>query len=61
MPLYENGPVRICYEEFGSGFPLLLISGGGLDGCIKKLTNDMPFKRIQKRLPVHRLRSTPRQ
>ncbi|MEL0105668.1 MAG: alpha/beta hydrolase [Rhodospirillaceae bacterium] len=48
MPLYENGPVRICYEEFGSGFPLLLISGGGLDGCIKKLTNDMPFNPVEE-------------
>ena len=28
---YEKGPVRICYEEAGSGFPLLLIAGGGLN------------------------------
>ena len=27
MPLYERGPVRIHYEEVGSGFPLLLIPG----------------------------------
>src|SRR5262245_44668513 len=26
---YEKGPVRIHYEEAGSGFPLLLIAGGG--------------------------------
>ena len=26
---YERGNVRIRYEETGSGFPLLLISGGG--------------------------------
>jgi hypothetical protein len=25
MPFYERGPVRIHYEEVGSGFPLLLI------------------------------------
>ena len=25
---YEKGPVRIHYEEAGSGFPLLLIAGG---------------------------------
>ena len=24
---YERGPVRIHYEEAGSGFPLLLIAG----------------------------------
>ena len=30
MSFYERGPVKIHYEEWGSGFPLLLISGGGL-------------------------------
>jgi len=30
MPIYENGPVQIHYEEAGSGFPLLVIPGGGL-------------------------------
>ena len=29
---YERGNVRIRYEETGSGFPLLLIAGGGLNG-----------------------------
>ena len=29
MSFYEKGPVRIHYEEAGSGFPLLLIAGGG--------------------------------
>ena len=28
MSFYEKGPVRIHYEEIGSGFPLLLIAGG---------------------------------
>src|SRR3989441_1395076 len=28
---YERGPVRIYYEEAGSGFPLLLLPGGGLN------------------------------
>lgn len=31
MPIYENGPVQIHYEEAGSGFPLLVIPGGGLN------------------------------
>ena len=31
MPFFERGPTRIYYEEAGSGFPLLLISGGGLN------------------------------
>jgi len=41
VPFYEKGPVRIHYEEFGSGFPLLLISGGGLNSTIAGLNN--PF------------------
>jgi pimeloyl-ACP methyl ester carboxylesterase len=34
MPFYENGNVRIHYEETGSGFPLLLFPGGGLNSRI---------------------------
>ena len=34
MPFYERGPVRIHYEEMGSGFPLLVIPGGGLNSTI---------------------------
>jgi pimeloyl-ACP methyl ester carboxylesterase len=34
MPYYENGPVRIRYEEAGSGFPLLVIPGGGLNSRV---------------------------
>jgi len=32
MSLYQKGSVRIHYEEAGSGFPLLIIPGGGLNG-----------------------------
>src|SRR5712691_10104872 len=31
---YEKGPVRIRYAEGGSGFPLLLIAGGGLNAVM---------------------------
>src|SRR6202049_4531956 len=34
MSYYEKGPVRIHCEEAGSGFPLLLIAGGGLNSAI---------------------------
>ncbi|MFT5389940.1 MAG: pimeloyl-ACP methyl ester carboxylesterase [Gammaproteobacteria bacterium] len=34
MPFYERGDVRICYEEVGSGFPLLVTPGGGLNSRI---------------------------
>jgi pimeloyl-ACP methyl ester carboxylesterase len=34
---FEKGPVRIHYEEAGSGFPLLCIAGGGLNSALKSL------------------------
>ncbi|HEX3864174.1 MAG TPA: alpha/beta hydrolase [Stellaceae bacterium] len=37
MPFYERGNVRIHYEEAGSGFPLLVIPGGGLNSTIEGL------------------------
>jgi pimeloyl-ACP methyl ester carboxylesterase len=30
MPLFQRGDVTIHYEEYGSGFPLLLIAPGGM-------------------------------
>jgi pimeloyl-ACP methyl ester carboxylesterase len=42
MSFYEKGPVRIRYEEAGSGFPLLLIAGGGLNSAISALSNPFP-------------------
>src|SRR5438445_2967392 len=44
MSFYEKGPGRIHYEEAGSGFPLLLIAGGGLNSTIAGLRN--PFNVI---------------
>ena len=38
MPIHEQGPVRIHYEEAGAGFPLLLIPGGGLNATIRNFT-----------------------
>ncbi len=43
MPFYEKGNVRIHYEEAGSGFPLLIISGGGLNSVIPYLATKAPF------------------
>jgi len=47
MPIYEKGPVRINFEEAGSGFPLLLISGGGLNSAISGLRT-APFNPIEE-------------
>jgi pimeloyl-ACP methyl ester carboxylesterase len=47
MSFYEKGPVRIHFEETGSGFPLLLIAGGGLNSTISALTR-APFNPIEE-------------
>jgi pimeloyl-ACP methyl ester carboxylesterase len=47
MSFYEKGPVRIHYEEAGSGFPLLLIAGGGLNSAISGLRTG-PFNAIEE-------------
>jgi pimeloyl-ACP methyl ester carboxylesterase len=46
MPFYEKGKVRIHYQEAGSGFPLLLIPGGGLNSTIAHLKS--PFDAIEE-------------
>ena len=48
MPVYEKGAVHIHYEEAGSGFPLLLIPGGGLNSTIEGLKRGDPFKAIEE-------------
>src|ERR1700719_4625851 len=45
---YEKGPVRIYYEEAGSGFPLLLLPGGGLNSTIAGLKSGNPFPAIDE-------------
>src|SRR5215831_2903912 len=47
MSFYERGTVRIHYEEAGSGFPLLLIAGGGLNSTISGLRT-RPFNPIEE-------------
>ena len=44
---YEKGSVRIRYEEAGSGFPLLLIAGGGLNSTMARLPTS-PFNPIEE-------------
>ena len=47
MPFYEQGNVRIHYEEVGSGFPLMIIPGGGLNATIAGLANH-PFNPMEE-------------
>jgi alpha/beta hydrolase fold len=44
---YEKGPVRIAYQEAGSGFPLLCIAGGGLNSRMAGLATG-PFNPIEE-------------
>ena len=48
MPIYERGSVRIHYEEMGSGFPLLVIPGGGLNSTIAGLDASHPFNAMKE-------------
>ena len=48
MPYYEKGRTRIYYEEHGSGFPLLLIAGGGLNSRMDYYTTKCPFNPIEE-------------
>src|ERR1051325_11478345 len=45
---YEKGPVRIYYEEAGSGVPLLLLPGGGLNSTIAFFSGNSPFNAIEE-------------
>ena len=45
---YEKGSVRIYYEEAGSGFPLMLLPGGGLNSTIAGLKGGNPFPAIEE-------------
>lgn len=48
MSFYERGDVRIHYQDSGSGFPLLLIPGGGLNSVISYFSNSAAFNPIEE-------------
>ena len=55
MSFFEKGPVRIHFEEAGSGFPLLLIAGGGLNSTIAGITGSYPpFNAMEEFKDEHR-------
>jgi len=47
MPFYENGDVRIHYEEAGSGFPILVTPGGGLNSRMS-VWQTAPFNAMEE-------------
>ena len=48
MPFYQRAPDHsIYYEEVGSGFPLLIIPGGGLNSSLETLRNLSPFNPME--------------
>ena len=48
MPFYQKGAVRIHYQEAGSGYPLLIIPGGGLNSSNAFLKERAPFNAMEE-------------
>lgn len=49
MSVFEKGGVRIHFDEAGSGYPLLLIAGGGLNSTIAGFSgSSSPFNPIEE-------------
>jgi alpha/beta hydrolase fold len=48
MAFYQKGNVRIHYDQAGSGFPLLIIPGGGLNSTIGWMAKGAPFNAIEE-------------
>ena len=48
MPFYEHGQTKVYYEEAGSGFPLLIVPGGGLNGTVAGLSASHPFNPLKE-------------
>ena len=48
MPFFEKGNVRIHYREAGSGFPLLVVPGGGLNATMGYLADGAPFNPMEE-------------
>jgi pimeloyl-ACP methyl ester carboxylesterase len=46
MPFYERSNVRIHYAEAGSGFPLLILPGGGLNATMRYVSDSAPFDAV---------------
>lgn len=51
-PFYERGGVRIHYQYVGSGFPLLIIPGGGQNATIAWAEKNAPSGRSSGPLEI---------
>ena len=47
MLFYERDSVKIHYQAVGSGFPLLIIPGGGLNASLPLLETSVPFNPME--------------
>lgn len=54
MAIFENGEVRLSYEEHGSGFPVLLIAPGGMRSAVSYWRNT-PWDPIEQLSPNYRV------
>lgn len=54
MPIQTRGDVRIRYEEAGSGTPMLVLPGGGLNANIAGLDTNVPFNPLHAFSDTHR-------
>ena len=43
MAVFERGNIKINYQDVGTGFPLLIIPGGGLNSIISWVSKGAPF------------------
>ena len=55
MPAMKNGDVSIYYEEFGSGFPILLIAPGSLNSSVATWHGNAAFDATQELASEFRL------
>jgi len=61
MPFHMRGEVRIHYEEAGTGYPLLVIPGGGLNSDLSFMHKGPfdPMAVFSDEYRVHRQRPAP--
>ena len=55
MPIFENGSTQIYYEESGSGYPMLVLPGGGLNATVENLGHAGSFNPLKEFSDTHRV------